>query len=259
MNWTGVTNTPTLDGGSQLDVYGSFTLANNMNLTYSGSLNFKSSAAGNTITTAGKTILFQSSFDGAGGEWILQDAFTATNNDIFVNRGNLNTNGQYVKCRRLHSTSGLIRSLTLGSSTIELNYTTTWACDLTGGNLTVNPGTSILKFTAPNSYCNLGAVSLYDFQFTNNTTNAFGYITGNPTAIHDVSFSANGILSVSATTFNNVSMAGSGSNSISGNNTFNNLTLGTSATTSNGSTQTINGIFTCDGTCVLLLRYPVVL
>ncbi|MBK8450236.1 MAG: hypothetical protein IPL42_09555 [Saprospiraceae bacterium] len=149
----------------------------------------------------------------------------------------------------MHSTSGLIRSLTLGSSTIELNYTTTWACDLTGGNLTVNPGTSILKFTAPNSYCNLGAVSLYDFQFTNNTTNAFGYITGNPTAIHDVSFSANGILSVSATTFNNVSMAGSGSNSISGNNTFNNLTLGTSATTSIGSTQTINGIFTCDGTC----------
>ncbi|MBK8450228.1 MAG: hypothetical protein IPL42_09515 [Saprospiraceae bacterium] len=68
-----------------------------MNLTYSGSLNFKSSAAGNTITTAGKTILFQSSFDGAGGEWILQDAFTATNNDIFVNRGNLNTNGQYGK------------------------------------------------------------------------------------------------------------------------------------------------------------------
>src|SRR5258705_3860653 len=38
MTWTGVTNSPTLAGTFELDIYGSLTFSNAMNLTYTGQL-----------------------------------------------------------------------------------------------------------------------------------------------------------------------------------------------------------------------------
>ena len=57
MDWTGALNTPTLAGGSAINIYGSLTLISGMNLnSSSGLLSFLSNNLGNTITTAGKSI-----------------------------------------------------------------------------------------------------------------------------------------------------------------------------------------------------------
>jgi hypothetical protein len=116
---------------STLNIYGSFTGDSLMTKSGSGTVVFKSVAAGKTITTAmtnswGSSPVF---FDGAGGGWTLQDAFTNTGTSyIRLTNGTLDTNGQTVTTGRFESTSGT-QTLTLGASAINLTDTsagTSW-------------------------------------------------------------------------------------------------------------------------------------
>jgi len=211
MNWTGAVSSSTLAGGYSLNIYGSLTLNSLMNITYTGYINFKSNNSGNTIKTFGKTLTSQLTFDGLGGEWILQDNLTLANgNSIFHNTGSLNTNNAAVSVYIFRSSGAGIRSLTLGSSTITVSYNSgSSAWDISGSNLTMNSGTSTIILTGANAA---------EFRGSN-----FTY--------YNVTFTGNG--------------------SISGDHTFNNLTLGTSKTTGNNGIQTINGTFTCNGTAAI--------
>ena len=82
ITFTGFTST--LAGTSNLDVYGSLLLVSGMTLTFSGDVTFKSTSTGETVTTGGKTITFDTIFNGSGGEWTLQDAFSATGSQRFI-------------------------------------------------------------------------------------------------------------------------------------------------------------------------------
>jgi pimeloyl-ACP methyl ester carboxylesterase len=234
MNWTGAVSSSTLGGGYPLNIYGSFILNSLMNVTFNGVIYFKSNNPGNNIQTFGKTLSSQIYFDGLGGEWTLQDNLTATNNYIYLNTGSFNTNNVTINAFIFNSTGSGIRSLTLGSSTINVSYGGGggggW--DVSGSNLTISSGTSTIKLTgATYEYFNAANFTYYNVVFDN------------PAA-------TSALLNTTNATFHDVSFAGSGS--INGNNTFNNLTLGTSKTISISGTQTINGTFTCNGTAGIL-------
>jgi hypothetical protein len=114
MDWTGVTGDPAVvalpnDQNKRLLLYGSVTLAANMSFGGPYRKYFKATTAGKTIFSGGQTFDGEVYFDGAGGEWILQDAFRA-GYDVFHNRGTLRTNNH------------------------PLNVSNSWYGDADGGN-----------------------------------------------------------------------------------------------------------------------------
>ena len=233
MNWTGATNTPTLGGSSTLNIYGSMILNSAMNVTYTGTIYFKSNNPGNIIQTFGKTLLSgQIFFDGLGGEWTLQDNLTATNSDISLDKGSFNTNSKTVSAHRFQSISGGICFLTLGASTFNLkssgdNYLE-WGWYVSGSNITVNTGTSTINLT--------GAAGYFRSY----------YITGEYYNVNLTGATSGSLRCSDNTVFHNVSFASDAS--LSGAATFNDITLGTSKSTSISGKQTINGNFICNGT-----------
>ena len=207
MDWTGARSSSTLSGSSKLNIYGSLTLNSSMNITYTGSIYFKSNEPGNTIQTFGKTLSSHITFDGLGGEWILQDNLNLSSSaNIYLLAGALNTNNVTVNANTFGSDVSGIRSLTLGSSTINISVAIGWAWYISGSNFGLDAGTSTINLTGENAFFWGGNLTYYNVTFT-------------------------------------------GKGLVQANNTFNNLTLGTSKETTISDIQTINGIFTCDGTC----------
>ena len=141
MNWTGVTNFPTIIGNSNdLFVYGSLALAADMTADFTN-VRFPATTTGHTITSVGTT--FGSScnmtFEGIGGEWSLMDNLSV--NRIFMRGGTFNTNNHEVDVgNRFEIQLDNVKVLNLGSSTIT---TGTW--DTSGSNTTINAGTSTIK------------------------------------------------------------------------------------------------------------------
>ncbi|PCH84365.1 MAG: hypothetical protein COB88_11305, partial [Flavobacteriales bacterium] len=100
MDWSGVTNSPTLTNSSSaniIKVYGSLTLDPSMSFSFNGILSLEALNIGNTILSAGNTLPCQIDFNGIGGGWTLQDPFSTTG-EIFLNFGTLNTNDQDITC-----------------------------------------------------------------------------------------------------------------------------------------------------------------
>ena len=250
MTWISGVARPALAGSSPLDIYGSLTLSQNMEVLYTGAINFKSNNGNSTITTAGKIIRSNLYFDGAGS-WTLQDSLRTynTGTSIELKQGDLNTNGKYIYAYQFKSdNSNGIKSLSLGNSTIVLTstYYNPYAWQSTTSNMSFDAGTSriILNGSSGSSFSGAG-LTYYDVDFNNTigTANLYG---GNST-FHNVSFTGDGSISGN-NSFNNVSFAGNGT--ISGSNTFNNLALAPGKTYSFGSsaTQTIIGNLYATGT-----------
>jgi len=72
--------------------------------TGTGTITFASTSGGRTITTAGKT-LYAVTFNGVGGVWTMQDAFTASNTVTFTN-GTINLASNTTSTVRTFVTSG---------------------------------------------------------------------------------------------------------------------------------------------------------
>ena len=138
MDWTGVTNNPTIAKSNDLRIYGSLTLDENMSISGSDDIYFKSSQTGQTITSSGVVFNSDIRFDGIGGGWTLQDSLEISNNLYLVN-GTLNTGDNNIRCGDF---SGYVGSTTnLGSSDVTLTgIGIVWSM---GG--TINAGTSTIK------------------------------------------------------------------------------------------------------------------
>ncbi len=252
MTWASVTNFPTLAGAFELDIYGSLTFSNSMNLTYTGDMYFKSNVTTASITTAGRIIRSNIYFDGTGGSWMLQDSLVTygVGTTLYHNNGSLNTNGQYLYLNKLISTGNGVRTLDLGASTITLtsnSYSTPYqALYLTGSNYIVNAGTSHFILTGSPGYFVGGNGLFYNLTFTSSTS--AGYILGSPT-FNDVVFSNDA--NYGSMNFNNVVIGGNGT--IGGSCTYNNLSLaaGKAYTFNNSTTQTFNGDLNAFGTSAL--------
>src|SRR3990167_70422 len=142
MDWTGATNTPVIAGSSALNIYGNLTLISGMTITYTGTITFKATSIGKTITLGGKTLASDINFNGVSGGWTLQDTFNIGTKALTLTNGTLNTNGVTTTCGRLSSTGTGTRTLTLGASLFTCTQSITTEWDMSGSNLTFNANTS---------------------------------------------------------------------------------------------------------------------
>jgi len=261
MTWTGVVNAPTLNGNSKtLKVYGSLTLVPGMTVN-SFNPSFESTATGKTITSAGKT-LGNLTLNGIGGGWTLQDVLTV--GTINLNYGSFSTNNQTITAVTFSSDNANVRSLTLGSSVINLSngagawylYTTT--------NMTFSSGTSTINFTGTGGN-GQQMYSAGNLVYNNlNFTGANAGIYQGPITANAVVFSGNCKAFAGANTITSLSVTGTfaqgsggdggaastittatfgGSSNIRSSNTFGTINLtgvGATYTFTNGTTQTIN-------------------
>ncbi len=165
MDWTGVTNFPTItDNSYYVRINGSLTLSPDMTADFF-KVEFSATTSGNTITTNGTSLGDNASlyFQGIGGEWTLQDNLTA--NAVFVTAGTFNTNNNNLTLVNYFKSSGSnSRTINLGSSQIITERF--W---IFGTNQTINAGTSkifVSSFKGDND--NDGPFTYYDVEFYNN-------------------------------------------------------------------------------------------
>jgi len=165
MDWTNVSNNPSLSGNNYINVYGSLTLSSGMSMAniYAGIFYFWATTSVN-ITLAGKTCNVLGFY--SSGTWTLQD-------DIYVNGyygeiqcvfGTLNTNNKNISCKKFTFNGGYTRALTLGSSIITVSG------DVTCGssNATFDKGTSTFIMTGLNSTFTGAGFTFYNLELQNN-------------------------------------------------------------------------------------------
>lgn len=188
IDFTGFTGTFT-STVYNINVYGSINISAGMTWSFTYRILFESTGA-ETITTNGQTLNCEFEFNGSGGSWTLQDALNlgiAGGNDIDLNQGTLDLNGQTVTCDDFRLDGSSTRTLTMGASTV--NVDNTWDAN-PSTNLTLNANTSSIVFTA--------GAGLRVFDGGGQTYNNLTYTTGSQDTIHG------------ANTFNNLTFTGSG-------------------------------------------------
>ena len=110
MIWNNV-NSPSLIGGSTLNIHGSLRLAPNLSWNHSGWTYFQSRNTGNTITTNGVQMR-QIQFLGDGvytGEWTLQDNLDVRY-DLYTTYGSFVSGGHRVSCRSFFSNNNNVNT-----------------------------------------------------------------------------------------------------------------------------------------------------
>lgn len=139
LNFTGFTGT--FAGSSSISIYGSLFYSTTMTRTHSGTKTFRATTTGKTITLNGKALGGSAIFNGAGGEWILQDSWSSSN--ITLTAGTLNTNDKSISALVIGGSGSSTRVLSMGSSVVTLTSNGGW--DFSGTNMTFNCGTSTIK------------------------------------------------------------------------------------------------------------------
>ena len=217
------TGVDALDGAMTLDItslsiFGNCTLPS-ANLTFSGAGNvtFAATTTGKTITSNGTSVTFIS-FNGVGGGWTLQDSLTVTSN-ITLTNGSLNTNNQTVNCNGFSSTAANTRTLTLGTSTINLsgtgsvwNISTTTGLTFSGASSTINltsTSTTSRTFAGGNGLTfgtiNIGGATGISTTTFSSTTTTIGTLSSTKTVAHTILFP-------SSITINNWTVTGTSGN-----------------------------------------------
>lgn len=160
------TGNVTLAGSVQITISGSLTLYSGLVRTYTGALLFNSTASGETLTFAGTTMASATTFNGAGGEWTVQDTWDNGSSNITVTSGTFLSNGQTVTCGAFTSSGSTTRVITLGASTMNVN---SWNFQVST-NLTFNANTSVINVAGATNF--FGGVKTYNtVNFTDTTTN----------------------------------------------------------------------------------------
>lgn len=209
LNFTGFTRTFTGNSNILITINGNVTLSAGMTYNYQGPTTFTGTA---TLITAGKTF---------GPITVNQPGITLTLGSalsigtlyaITLTAGTFDTGNYSVSAGRFSSSNSNVRTINLGSSTLNLNATSGVGLDFsTSTNLTLNAGTSQINIAR----CDFsgGGKTFYNVSFINTDVNRLL--------------------------------------SISGANTFNNLTRSVNADGLTllglNANQTVNGTFTCAG------------
>ncbi|WP_338765233.1 T9SS type A sorting domain-containing protein [Bernardetia sp. ABR2-2B] len=268
MDWTGVTNTPSLTGAvaREFTLTGSLTLAAAMTQTglaptFEGLMIFASETPQN-ITTNGKglnRVRFQT---GSAGEWTLQDAFLVQNQTL-LNSGILNTNNQDLVSGTLSTNNVLTptRNLNLGSSVITLTGASTTVLDYRNDtNFTLNSGTSTITISGDNTTIETAtlAKTISNLDYTGAGARVIN--TGsdvNTITFQDVTVSDNGTFDINGTSpkvYNTITIGNTLTSTINGvatdlgNTVNNNIVIATGGTTNfNGGYAITGNITAADG------------
>lgn len=162
MDFTNVTNSPTLNINFSTSIYGSLTLASGMSLSGTSALYFRGRST-HTITSAGKSFAQIVSIVAPGGTYTLQDALV-NDGTFYVQNGTFDANDFGVTCQVFNSNyNGNTRVLNMGSGTWVLTSASyVWYVGNTG--LTLNQETSTIKMTNNSSntkYFRAGTAETY--------------------------------------------------------------------------------------------------
>jgi hypothetical protein len=211
LNFTGVTNTPTLtsSGASSINISGDLTLVAGMtvnNTGFTGYWNLISVIRNRKITSAGKTLM-NLLIDGNAGSFQLQDNLTLSG--VFsCNDGDVDLNGKTLTCTDFtFADSALARYLTMGAATINASGDVNIATD---SELTFTPNTSTIVMTGntktfagngrtyyklelqgtpiiitgDNTFTELKLTADKTTQFTNGSIQTIGSLSGDGTSGH---------------------------------------------------------------------------
>ena len=270
LNFTGATNTPTLNFNNDLYTHGSITLISTMTISGAAELTFHGRGSC-TLTSAGKT-LSGVRVDAFGGTLALQDALI-TSTSTNVPRGTFTTNSYAVSCSVFNSSFSTTRTLNMGSTVCTVTAAGT-AWDLTTvTGLTFNGSSSTIVFTNASSsaktfegggktYGSLTLSGVGTGTYTIN--NASGFFTGTTTISNTGAGVVLTLFGAASMTFANVvfsgfvgTWSGSTAGSISGNLTLvsgmtftysGTLTFtATGAATITSAGKTFNSTLTFDG------------
>lgn len=230
----GITVAPiiTNSASNNLSVYGNMTLFTGT--TLSTPINFRPSAS-QTLTSNGVSLTGLVNVDGPG---TLSLAATTTFLGLNFISGTFDTAGFALNVNYFESSSFSVKIVKFGASQINIaNY-----AQFKGGNLTIQPGTSHLRFNKTNmnvggnSFDGLSSdfnLSLYDvtFEATNPTSAGFNTGVGN-FSFRNLTFKGNSIIKNGSHTVQNLSLATAKSLTLPSLSTFtitNDLTIGTTA------------------------------
>jgi gliding motility-associated-like protein len=260
MDWTGITNSPTLELPAQkgIHIFGSLTLNPAMNVNQVDGLNpswlyLDARTPGETVTTHGRQ-LGNIGFGGwgDGGEWTLQDSLT-TNDRLYLFNGTLNTNNQVINAETVSLWGGTL-NMTASVFNVSGKYAA-WSI-WTSPAIHINCGTSVINMTYDTAFVSNSSLSastaytLYDVNFLGTKQGGIG---GYALSCHNVVFNGDGFISQSYTsnpcTYNDVTFHKDGY--IGTINTFHdiNFTKGYTYQFESGRTQTITNRWNIAGTC----------
>ena len=144
LTFTGFTGT--FAGASNLAVSGSLTLGAGMTISYTGTITFNATTA-QTITSNGKALDGPISFDGVGGSWVLQDAFTdGATRTVTLTNGTLDLNSKVLTAGTFASSNTNTRTIAFGTGKFVglRNGATIWSC-ATHTGLTIT-GAPVVEF-----------------------------------------------------------------------------------------------------------------
>lgn len=146
-------------------IYGSLVLSSGMTLTAGNSaMTFAATSGTSTITTAGKTLDFPVTFNGAGGTWQLADNMTfAATRTLTHTNGIINLNGKILNCD-FYSVGAGTKNLTFNGGTLTIDGSGSTAfnnANPTGFTTTAGTGTGKISMTSASAKTFVGAGSTY--------------------------------------------------------------------------------------------------
>lgn len=150
LNFTISAGTVTIAGSfPSLSVYGSFSINSNTVWSTTGTITFRATTTGNTITTNGVTLTSNFTFNGAGGGWTLGSALNIPGYALNILQGTFNSGNYNITSSTLNAGgSSFTRQINLGSSTVTVSGTNglDFLSPVTG--LTFNAGTSNINLSS---------------------------------------------------------------------------------------------------------------
>jgi hypothetical protein len=173
LDFTGATNSPTLAGSSNVNIYGNLTMISAMTTSGTGRLDFKASG---TLTSNSHTFGKRVGVFGSGITVTLGDAFNSTTY-FFALQGTFNT-ANYDMVTGIFSdggSAGLTRVLTLGTSEITCSN---WIFQQNGTTFTDNSGATI---NASGNFNNIAAGFTYGIVNLTSAYNGTTVISGSNT------------------------------------------------------------------------------
>jgi hypothetical protein len=157
VNFTGFAGTWT--GATNVSTFGSLTLSAGMTYSNTGTLTFASTVPGNTVTSNGKQLTGNVTFNGVGGGWSLVDDFSlvgsgnsgsgAISGVLTFTAGTFTANNKNVTAFNASISGSTARNITMGTGTWTLNGTNNVWNATTTTNLTLNTTGSTIAVTSP--------------------------------------------------------------------------------------------------------------
>lgn len=166
MDWTGATNTPSFSSPNNnifLECYGDVTLINAMTLSFGGNSRIIMRGAASSFTTNGNNTQIRINSYIAGATLTLGDAFNSPTGDIVVRQGGFSTGNFDVTAAYLNQYDGTAKTVTLGTSTINIGE---W--NFVSGGLTLTANTATINVSGTGAFAG-GGITTYNNVALNGT------------------------------------------------------------------------------------------